>query len=148
MLGNFFCFGQGLSVARKIGNGFLSHLAWLSLALLMALLLTLALLGLAASGHFPAQQRAAALRSVTGGMVLYGAIAAGAACLVIGFGLAWSMVPWYAAVIGGGAVILFAPLVLQSMPDRFVDGYGALITFGAAATLLTLTLVWVGGAGS
>lgn len=125
----------------------MSYLAWLSLALLMALLLTLTLLGLAASGHFPAQHRAAALRSVTGRLVLYGAITAGAACLVAGFWLAWNIVPWYAAVIGGGAVILFAPLVLQAMPDRFVDGYGALVTLGVAAILLTFTLFCIDGAG-
>jgi hypothetical protein len=145
MLGNFVCAGQGLSVAKD-RKWILSYLAWLSLALLMALLLTLALLGLAASGHFPAQHRAAALRSVTGRLVLYGAIATGAVCLIAGFGLAWNIVPWYAAVIGGGAVILFAPLVLQTMPDRFVDGYGALILFGTAAIVLTFTLFWIGGA--
>lgn len=126
----------------------MSHLAWLSLALLMALLLALTLLGLAASGHFPAEQRAQALRSMTGRLLLYGSMIAGAVCLIAGLVLAWSTVPWYAAVIGGGAVILFAPLVLQAMPDRFVDGYGALTTFGAAAILLTLAMVWTGGAGS
>jgi hypothetical protein len=126
----------------------LSHLAWFPLALLMALLLALSLLGLAASGHFPAEHRAAALRSVAGRIVLYGSIAAGAVCLVAGLALAWHLIPWYAAVIGGGAVILFAPLVLQSMPDRFVDGYGALMTFSTTAILLTLAMIWSGGAGS
>jgi hypothetical protein len=126
---------------------FLSHLAWLSLALLMALLLALSLLGLAASGHFPAEHRAGPLRSATGRLVLYGSLIVGAICLVAGLAVSWSMVPLYAAVIGGGAVILFAPLVLQTMPDRFVNGYGALLLFGLAAALATLVLVWTGRTG-
>jgi hypothetical protein len=51
-------------------------------------------------------------------------------------------------VIGGGAVVLFAPLVLQFLPDRFVDGYGALLAFSGAALLLMLAMIWIGGAGS
>jgi hypothetical protein len=113
----------------------------------MALLLALSLLGLAASGHFPAEHRAPPLRSVAGRFVLYGSLIVGAICLVAGLAVSWSIVPLYAAVIGGGAMILFAPLVLQTMPDRFVNGYGALLIFGLAAALATLALVWTGRTG-
>src|SRR6478735_3402224 len=55
--------------------------------------------------------------------------------------LAWRLIPWYAAVIGGGFAILVAPLVLQQFPDRFVDGRASLLSFAAAGALLALLLV-------
>jgi hypothetical protein len=118
------------------------------LLLFMTLLLAVSLLGLAASGHFPADHRLPALRSAIGRWALYGSIGGGAVCLLVGLPLVWSAVPWYAVVIGGGAVVLFAPLVLQFLPDRFVDGYGALLAFSGAALLLMLAMIWIGGAGS
>ncbi len=125
-----------------------SH-AWLVLLLFMTLVLAVSLLGLAASGHFPAEHRAPALRRGWGRSILLGSIACGAASFVLALALAWTAVPWYAAVIGGGAVVLFAPLVLQFLPDRFIDGLGALLTFGGMALLLSLMMfVCVGGAPS
>jgi hypothetical protein len=63
------------------------------------------------------------------------------ACLLVGLFAAWRLIPWYAAVIGGGAGVLVAPLVLQWFPDRFVDGKRGLMSFAAAALLLSLLLV-------
>jgi hypothetical protein len=105
-----------------------------------ALLLVLSLHILAASGQFPRQHRAAALASGVGGIVLYGTIAVAIASLVVALLAAWRLIPWYAAVIGGGFAILVAPLVLQQFPDRFVDGRAALLSFAAAAALLALLL--------
>jgi hypothetical protein len=56
-------------------------------------------------------------------------------CLLVGITVAWRYLPWYAAVIGGGGAILVAPLALQPLPDRFVDGAGALIVFGGASLI-------------
>ena len=56
--------------------------------------------------------------------------------------LSWQLIPWYAAVIGGGLAILAAPLVLQQFPDRFVDGRAALLSFAAAGIALAL-FIWV-----
>jgi hypothetical protein len=53
------------------------------------------------------------------------------------------LIPWYAAVIGGGAAILLAPLALQVFPDRIVDGKIALIGFAAAAAVLAALLCWL-----
>ena len=36
---------------------------------------------------------------------------------------------WYVAVIGGGGALLVAPLLLQPLPDTFVNGRRGLITF-------------------
>ena len=111
------------------------------LTLFTALLLVLSLHTLAASGQFPREHRAATLASAVGGIVLYGTIAVTISSLVVALLAAWRLIPWYAAVIGGGFAILVAPLVLQQFPDRFVDGRASLLSFAAAGALLALLLV-------
>jgi hypothetical protein len=87
--------------------------------------------------------RTPALASGLGGIVLYGTIAVVITSLVVALLAAWRLIPWYAAVIGGGLAILVAPLVLQQFPDRFVDGRASLLSFAAAGALLALLLVWL-----
>jgi hypothetical protein len=116
--------------------------ALLPLAVFLALVLTLALHGLAASGHFPREYRAPAFASGFGQALLFGSIAAAIVCLIIAIIGAWRLIPWYAAIIGGGLAILCAPLVLQRFPDRFVNGRGALLAFAGASVLLALLLFW------
>src|SRR6185369_5184501 len=106
------------------------------LTLFTALLLVLSLHILAASGQFPREHRAPALASGVGGIVLYGTIAVTITSLVVALLAAWRLIPWYAAVIGGGLAILVAPLALQQFPDRFVDGRASLLSFAAAGALL------------
>jgi hypothetical protein len=111
--------------------------------LLMALILACTLYGLAASGHFPAQHRLPALKSGAGGAILYGTIAITLAAVVAGIVAAWQALPWPALIIGGGAMLLAAPLLLRLFPDRFVDGRAALVTFAAAAAACALLLGWI-----
>lgn len=111
------------------------------LALFTGLMLALSLQALAASGHFPREHRSPALASGFGAALLYGSILLTALCLIAGVAAAWHLVPWYAAVIGGGGAILIAPLVLQKFSDRFVDGRAALVTFGGSALGLALILM-------
>lgn len=66
-----------------------------------------------------------------------------AASVVGAIAAAWILIPWYAAVIGGGGAILIAPLVLQAFPDRVVDGKTALIGLAATAAALTVLLYWL-----
>jgi hypothetical protein len=113
------------------------------LVLLAALLLVFSLHMLAASGQFPREHRTPALASGAGTIVLYGTIAVAMASLAAALLVAWRLVPWYAAVIGGGFAILAAPLVLRQFPDRFVDGRGSLVSFAATGALLALLLVWL-----
>jgi hypothetical protein len=110
------------------------------LALFMAAVLLIALYGLSASGHFPAEHRATALKSGAGAAVFWGtlALASAAAPAVLASGLA--RLPWYAAVIGAGLMLLVAPLVLQRFPDRFVDGARSLLVFGGGAAVLAVLL--------
>jgi hypothetical protein len=112
------------------------------LVLLTGLLLALALHALAASGQFPSEHRTPALASGLGVVVLYGTIAVAMTSLMAALLAAWRLVPWYAAIIGGGLAILAAPLVLQQFPDRFVDGRASLLSFATAAALLAL-LLWL-----
>lgn len=111
------------------------------LILFTALLLALSLLALTACGHFPAEHRAPAVASGFGLVLLYGAIALTLLSLLAGLFAAWRLIPWYAAVIGGGVSILMAPLLLQKFPDSFVDGRRSLAIFGGISIVLALLLL-------
>jgi len=111
------------------------------LALLTALLFVTSLCVLAASGHFPHERRAPALKTTTGAAILFGSLAVSLLCLAAGLVLALRVVPWYAAVIGGGLAILAAPMALRPMPDRFVDGAGALVIFAVAGIAVVALLL-------
>jgi hypothetical protein len=76
-------------------------------------------------------------------MLLYGAMAFAVLCLLAGLIAAWRLIPWYAAVIGGGGAILIAPLVLQKFPDRFVDGRQSLSIFAGVGVVLAVLLLWL-----
>jgi hypothetical protein len=108
------------------------------LALFMALVLVLSLFGLTVSGHFPAEHRTPALCTSAGRIVLWGTIALSAVLALSTLAFAWARVPLYAAVIGGGAMALSAPLLLQPLPDSFVDGRRALLTFTGLGIALAL----------
>ena len=113
------------------------------LAVFMALVLVLSLYGLTVSGHFPEEHRAAALRTGAGPVVLWATLALSGAFTVLAANFAWQHVPLYAAVIGGGAMVLIAPLLLQPFPDSFVNGQRALLVFaglGLGLVLLAGTL--------
>lgn len=111
-------------------------LDWTALLLFTGAVLLIALYGLTVSGHFPAEFRGATLRGGWGALLLWATMVvaglAGVAILV----RAWSALPWYAAVIGVGAPLLFAPLLLRPLPDSFVNGRRGLATFSLGAALL------------
>jgi hypothetical protein len=112
--------------------------AIVSLVLFMALMLTLSVHGLAASGHFPRMPQSPAGPRP---LILFGSVTVAVLCAVAGVVTAVRFIPWYAAIIGGGLALLCAPLVLQKFSDRFVDGGASLIAFAAAGILLTMTLL-------
>ncbi|HLL26637.1 MAG TPA: hypothetical protein VKT73_03165 [Xanthobacteraceae bacterium] len=119
----------------------MSPQAWLALLLFMLLLAAVSLYGLAASGQFPREHRAAEFRARVGAAILFGSIAITVLALFEGLLFASQTIPWYAAVIGGGAPVLFAPLLLRPLPDRFVNGRAALLTFSAAAAVIALVML-------
>ena len=117
------------------------QLHWTGLALFMGSVLLSALYGLTASGHFPAQARAIPLERGGGPLVLWATMIATALAAVAAILRAWSLLPWYAAVIGGGTMLLFTPLLLQPLPDSFVDGRSGLLAFSAGAVFFA-GLLW------
>jgi hypothetical protein len=110
--------------------------SWSALALFVALTLSLALYGLTASGHFPAEHRGESLRGGLGSVILWGTMAMSGIAAVYGIAFAMRTLPWHLAVIGAGAALLVAPLLLQPLPDRFVDGRRGLLAFSALAIIL------------
>jgi hypothetical protein len=105
------------------------------LALFMGLVLVLALYGLTVSTHFPAAARRPALKSASGAAVLWGTLAIAATVAGFALALAWRL-PGPASVIGGGAMLLAAPLLLPWAPDGFLDGRAGLLFFAALAVAL------------
>ena len=114
---------------------------WVALGLLMGSLLLTALYGLAASGHFPAEFRPAKLQRGWGALALWGTMLATSLAGAVALVFAWRALPWYATVIGAGAALLFAPLLLQPLPDTFVNGRRGLLVF-AAGTAVLAGLMW------
>ncbi len=114
---------------------------WPQLLLFMGATMLIALYGLTVSGHFPAEFRSETLKGSSGAITLWGSIAV--ATLATGLTLlkGWQTLPWYAVVIGGGAMLLFAPLLLRPLPDNFVNSRRGLLVFSVGATLLSL-LMW------
>ena len=108
------------------------------LAVFMALVLVLALYALTVSGHFPAEYRAASLSTAAGRALLWGTLALCAAVTVLVAHFAWRHVPLYAAAIGGGAMLLAAPVILRPLPDSFVNGRRGLLSFTGLALCLAL----------
>ena len=115
------------------------------LILFTVLLHLVSLHALAASGQFPREHRARALASGFGWIILYGSIAVALTSLLVAFFAAWRLVPWYAAVIGGGLAVLAAPIALRQFGDRFVDGRASLLIFAGASAALALLLIWLAG---
>ena len=108
------------------------------LSLFMALVLVLSLYWLTASGHFPEEHRAASLKTAGGQALLWGTMLIAALLTLAALGFAWVRLPISAAVIGGGLMVLVAPLLLQPLPDSFVDGRRGLVLFVALGTALAL----------
>ena len=120
----------------------LSQTQIFELLLFMALILSVSMYALAASGHFPHEHRTQKFRTGIGRVVLFGTIALSIACAALGIYVVRASVPWYAAVIGGGAMVLAAPLVLQLFSDRFVDGRTSLLTLSGAAIFFSGVMVF------
>ena len=108
------------------------------LTVFMALVLALALYGLTVSGHFPAEHRAASLMTPVGTGLLWGTLVVCGVLTLLLLQFAWRHIPLYAAAIGGGAMLLTAPLLLRPLPDSFVNGRRGLLFFTGLALCLAL----------
>lgn len=108
------------------------------LVLFMALVLVLSLYGLAVAGHFPVEHRSPSLRTTGGAAILWGTIALAALLAAVTLSIAWQRLAISAAIIGGGMALLAAPLLLQPLPDSFVNGRHGLLSFAGLALLLAI----------
>ena len=115
-------------------------LPWTELLLFMVTIALLALYGLTVSGHFPVEFRADELRRGGGALLMWGTILLAGVAAATSLVAAWAVLPWYAIVIGGGAMLLAAPLLLQRLPDSFVNGRAGLAVFAGGAAVTTLML--------
>jgi hypothetical protein len=113
---------------------------WLELSLYTVSVAFLALYGLTVSGHFPAELRAPQLKTRPGAAILWLTLAATCLAVVMVAWVASTALHWTAIVIGGGAMLLAAPLLLRLFPDRFVDGLSGLVAFAAGAVTAALIL--------
>jgi hypothetical protein len=112
---------------------------WPALVVFVALVLSVSLYGLTVSGHFPSEHRGETLRSAGGTVVLWLTMLVCVAAATYAVAFASRTLTWYVAVIGGGGALLIAPLLLQPLPDTFVNGRRGLIAFAFAA----LAFAWL-----
>ena len=114
----------------------------IELLLFMAGVALAALYGLTLSGHFPAEFRAAELKTGLGATIMWGTTIATCAATVVTLLVGWSVLPWYAIAIGGGMMLLATPLLLRPLPDWFVNGPAGLLTFAGGAAVSAIVM-WV-----
>ncbi|SRR5579884_3006688 len=120
----------------------------LLLIVLAALVLSVAMHALAASGHFPPEFRRPEMKGPRGSTVLALSFAVALASLIGGFWIAFHWLRWEGIVIAAGLAVLAAPMVLQLFSDQFVDGWRALVTFalcGSVCALLLFIMTGVAG---
>ena len=129
---------MGQATGPGPGASVISLASLQDLALFMVQVLVLALYGLTVSGHFPTEFRGESLRNASGAVLLWGTMAVAAAAFGVTLFFAWRRLELPFAIIGGGAMLLAAPLLLRPFPDSFVNGRGALLAFAGLAIALSI----------
>ena len=109
-----------------------------ALVLLVALVTVLMLFGLTAAGHFPAERRSSTWHCAAGDVILWGSMLVAALSAAAALWFAVRRLPWPQAVIAAGLGLLVAPLVLQRLPDRFVDSRRGLLALAGLAAALAV----------
>lgn len=112
--------------------------SWPHLLVLMALVLTLCIFAIFAAGHFPYTSRSPELKTPAATATIWGTIIIAASSALLSLAFAFRTLPWYAAVIGSGLMVLAAPLIAQMFPDRFVNSKAVLLILSATMLLLLL----------
>jgi hypothetical protein len=115
---------------------------WPDLILFMMSVLVISAFVLTAAGHFPREFRSPAVATRTGTLILWISVIVVAAFVGLTLAFTWWALPWYAAVIGGGLMVLIAPYLLHPLPDQFVNGRSALLVLAGVALLLGGCIYW------
>lgn len=116
--------------------------SWPELVLFIAAVLVISAFVITAAGQFPSEHRKPQFASPTGAVILWLTIAAAGVSGLATIAFAWAMLPWYAAVISAGLMILIAPYLLHPLPDWFIDGRSALVLLAALALALVGGMWW------
>ncbi len=116
---------------------YLTSVNWLAVFLFSALVLVIVMFMLSVAGHFPKEQRRAEFKDRLGRLVIAVCSIAVAVATAKTFGLAATAIPPPIAIIGAGAALLGAPLVLRYLSDSFVDGRVGLVSLAALASILS-----------
>lgn len=106
------------------------------LALFSAVALTVFMFVVVAAGMFPAEHRTSDLRGTAGNALLWMSIAAVGAVAVRAVAFAIETLPWYAAVIAGGSMLLAAPFVLGLLPPALADNRTGIVGLAAVGIVL------------
>ena len=114
---------------------------WLELSVFMATVLIIFMFVVTVSGHFPVEHRATALTTPGGAFLLWTTFLIAAVTALLAIVFVYRLIPTYAAVIGGGFMILIAPYTLHPFPDSFVNGRLLLILLAGAALLFDLGML-------
>ena len=115
-------------------------LTWLDQLLFMTAVGLLALYGLAFSSHFPAEFRSPELKRGVGVAVLWGTSVAASLAVFVTFAIALRTLSWPGIIIGGGAMLLAAPLLLRPFHNSFVNGPMSLLAFATGGVVVAFCL--------
>lgn len=106
------------------------------LVLFSAVSLTVFMFVVVAAGMFPAEHRTSDLRGTAGNALLWISIVAIGAVAVRAIAFAIETLPWYAAVIAGGSMLLAAPFVLGLLPPPLADNRTGIVGLAAVGIML------------
>ena len=109
---------------------------WPEFVLFSAAVLVVSAFVITVAGQFPREHRKPALASPAGAAILWLTIIATGAAGLAALAFAWAVLPWYAAVIGAGLMVLIAPYVLHPLPDWFINGRSSLVALSVLAVAL------------
>lgn len=115
--------------------------SWLELAVFTAAVLVISAFVITVAGQFPSEHRKPGLASTAGTVILWLTIAAVGVSGLATITFAWATLPWYAAVISAGLMILIAPYMLHPLPDWIINGRTGLVVLAALAVAL-VTGMW------
>lgn len=106
------------------------------LALFSAVALIVFMFVVVAAGMFPAEHRTPDLRGAVGSALLWMSIIAMGVVAIRAVAFAIATLPWYAAVIAGGSMLLAAPFVLGLLPPSLADNRTGIVGLAAVGIVL------------
>ena len=77
--------------------------------------------------------------TATGLVILWGSIGILALSSLVATHFTYELIPWYAAILAAGFMILITPLLVQPLAERFVNGQSVLLMLALIALALDAT---------